>query len=65
MSTDNTNKKPHNLRHVFTMGGKGGAGKTTVLSAIVAYLQEQGVPFDLFDADIENEKRGNLNLYFP
>jgi len=47
------------------MGGKGGAGKTTVLSAIVAYLQEQGVPFDLFDADIENDKRGNLKLYFP
>src|ERR1700728_3635398 len=65
MSTDKTTKKPANPRIVFTMGGKGGAGKTTVLSAIVAYLQEQGVPFDLFDADIENEKRGNLKLYFP
>jgi len=65
MSTDKTIKKPANRRIVFTMGGKGGAGKTTVLSAIVAYLQEQGVPFDLFDADIENDKRGNLKLYFP
>jgi len=37
MSTDKTIKKPANRRIVFTMGGKGGVGKTTVLSAIVAY----------------------------
>jgi len=65
MSADKTAKKPANRRIVFTMGGKGGAGKTTVLAAIVSYLQAQNVPFDLFDADTENEKRGHLKLYFP
>ncbi len=65
MSTDKSTKKPANRRIVFTMGGKGGAGKTTVLSAIVSYLQKENVPFDLFDADMENDKRGNLKLYFP
>jgi len=65
MSTDKAIKKPANRRIVFTMGGKGGAGKTTVLAAIVSYLQTQNVPFDLFDADTENEKRGHLKLYFP
>jgi hypothetical protein len=65
MSTEKTTKKPANRRLVFTMGGKGGAGKTTVIAAIVSHLREQGVPFDLFDADVENDKRGNLKLYFP
>jgi hypothetical protein len=65
MSADKINRKPINRRIVFTMGGKGGAGKTTVLSSIVSYLQDQNVSFDLFDADMENDKRGNLKLYFP
>jgi MinD superfamily P-loop ATPase len=60
MSADKTTKKPANRRIVFTMGGKGGAGKTTVLSSIISYLQEQNIQFDLFDADVENEKRGHL-----
>jgi len=46
------------------MGGKGGAGKTTVLSHR-RLSPGTSVPFDLFDADIENDKRGNLKLYFP
>lgn len=51
-------------RIIFTEGGKGGVGKTTVLTAIVNTLDESGVKIKLLDFDNENSQHGSLLHYF-
>jgi MinD-like ATPase involved in chromosome partitioning or flagellar assembly len=53
-------------RVVFTMGGKGGTGKTTVMSGIAEYLlNHAGIRPELIDLDWENKGRGSLHSFFP
>ncbi len=52
-------------KHVnFTMGGKGGTGKTTLILALIEYFREHEIPCTLLDFDIENKAKGGLAHYF-
>jgi hypothetical protein len=50
---------------VFTMGGKGGVGKTAVMTSLAEYYQFNNIPIGMIDCDIENDKAGCLNHFFP
>ena len=50
---------------VFSCGGKGGVGKTTVATAIADYYAARGIAATLFDCDTENKQRGSLSHFFP
>jgi hypothetical protein len=50
---------------VFSCGGKGGVGKTTVACAVADYYASRGIPATLFDCDTENKQRGSLSHFFP
>jgi MinD-like ATPase involved in chromosome partitioning or flagellar assembly len=53
-------------RLVLTQGGKGGTGKTTLLTALVDWYDERQFPYTLMDLDTEASKsRGSLVHYFP
>jgi hypothetical protein len=52
-------------RVIFTMGGKGGTGKTTFMAGLVEWFQDQGLRFDLVDLDSENKLQGSLRHFFP
>jgi MinD-like ATPase involved in chromosome partitioning or flagellar assembly len=53
-------------RLVLTQGGKGGTGKTTLLTALVDWYDEHEYPYTLMDLDTEASKsRGSLIHYFP
>ena len=67
MSNDTTKRKEtkSSRRIVFTMGGRGGTGKTTASAAIIDYVREKGIPFELFDADVENKEKGSISQFNP
>ena len=50
---------------VFSCGGKGGVGKTTVATAIADFYSTRAIPATLFDCDTENKQRGSLSHFFP
>ncbi|MGA2446243.1 MAG: hypothetical protein ABSG50_12530 [Opitutaceae bacterium] len=52
-------------RIVFSCGGKGGVGKTTVAISIADYYVTRAIPAVLFDCDTENKSRGSLSHFFP
>lgn len=69
-TTDTAEKRPALpktlKRVVFTMGGKGGTGKTTIISGIAEYLlHHAGITPELIDLDWENKGRGSLQSFFP
>lgn len=51
-------------RVIFTMGGKGGVGKTGVMLALAEWFQANQIPVTLLDLDTENKARGSLQHYF-
>ena len=51
-------------RVVFTMGGKGGVGKTGVVVALAEWFQANEIPVALLDLDTENKARGSLKHFF-
>ncbi len=51
-------------RVVFTMGGKGGVGKTGVVVALAEWFQSNEIPVTLLDLDTENKARGSLKHFF-
>jgi MinD-like ATPase involved in chromosome partitioning or flagellar assembly len=59
MKTANGNK-----RVVFTMGGKGGVGKTGLMVALAEWFEAHEIPFTLLDLDTENKARGSLKHFF-
>ena len=59
MKTENRNK-----RVVFTMGGKGGVGKTGLMVALAEWFEAHEIPFTLLDLDTENKARGSLKHFF-
>lgn len=51
-------------RVVFTMGGKGGVGKTGVMVALAEWFDTNQIPVTLLDLDTENKARGSLKHFF-
>jgi MinD-like ATPase involved in chromosome partitioning or flagellar assembly len=51
-------------RVVFTMGGKGGVGKTGVMVALAEWFVANEIPVTLLDLDTENKARGSLEHFF-
>ena len=51
-------------RVVFTMGGKGGVGKTGVVLALAEWFHHHHIPITLVDLDSENKAAGSLKHYF-
>ncbi len=51
-------------RVVFTMGGKGGVGKTGVMATLAEWFEAHEIPCTLLDLDTENKTRGSLKHYF-
>jgi hypothetical protein len=49
----------------FSMGGKGGGGKTTVITALAEWYDENQIPCTLLDLDTENKKKGSFSHFFP
>ena len=52
----NTQRK--NKRVVFTMGGKGGVGKTDLMVALAEWFEANEIPFTLLDLDTEKQGSG-------
>jgi len=50
---------------VFTPGGKGGVGKTTISAALAEWYTENQIPCTLLDLDTENKKKGSFAHFFP
>lgn len=51
-------------RIVFTMGGKGGVGKTGTMVALAEWFETNQISCTLLDLDTENKARGSLTHYF-
>lgn len=51
-------------RVIFTMGGKGGVGKTGVVVALAEWFATNQIPVTLLDLDTENKARGSLKHFF-
>lgn len=52
-------------RIVFSLGSKGGTGKTTTTLAIAEWLMAQNQNCILLDLDIENKVKGSLQHFYP
>ncbi len=46
------------------MGGKGGVGKTSIMTGLAEWFDENQIPVKLLDLDIENKARGSLTHFF-
>ena len=51
-------------RVVFTMGGKGGVGKTGAIVALAEWFHANEIHVTLLDLDTENKARGSLKHFF-
>jgi hypothetical protein len=51
-------------RVVLSMGGKGGVGKTNVMTGLAEWYAEHQIPVTLLDLDTENKARGSLRHFF-
>src|ERR1700694_5062326 len=51
-------------RVILSMGGKGGVGKTNVMTGLAEWYQENQIPVTLLDLDTENKARGSLTHFF-
>jgi hypothetical protein len=49
---------------VFTMGSKGGIGKTGVMASLAEWFATNEIPVTLLDLDTENKARGSLKHFF-
>ena len=51
-------------RVILSMGGKGGVGKTSLMTGLAEWFQQNGIPVKLLDLDTENKARGSLTHFF-
>lgn len=51
-------------RVIFSMGGKGGVGKTSVMTGLAEWYGENRIPVTLLDLDTENKACGSLTHFF-
>jgi MinD-like ATPase involved in chromosome partitioning or flagellar assembly len=56
--------QPIKKRVIVSMGGKGGVGKTSVMTGLAEWFEENGIPVKLLDLDTENKTRGSLTHFF-
>ncbi|HKV81566.1 MAG TPA: hypothetical protein VJP02_25690 [Candidatus Sulfotelmatobacter sp.] len=61
---DSTNRTDISKRVIFTMGGKGGVGKTSFVLSLTEWFANHQIPVKLLDLDTENKSRGSLKHYF-
>ena len=47
-------------RVILSMGGKGGVGKTSLITALTEWFDAKRIPAQLLDLDSENKARGSL-----
>lgn len=64
MTQSAKNQAAPTKRVVFTMGGKGGVGKTGVMVALAEWFAANEIPVTLLDLDTENKARGSLKHFF-
>jgi hypothetical protein len=64
VSTNHQGRRSTKKRVVFTMGGKGGVGKTSVVLALAEWYHANQVEITLLDLDSENKAVGSLKHYF-
>jgi len=51
-------------RVVLSMGGKGGVGKTSVMTGLAEWFDENQIPVTMLDLDTENKARGSLTHFY-
>jgi MinD-like ATPase involved in chromosome partitioning or flagellar assembly len=51
-------------RVILSMGGKGGVGKTSLMTALTEWFDLNEIPAQLLDLDSENKARGSLAHFF-
>ena len=51
-------------RVILSMGGKGGVGKTSIMTGLAEWFRENRIPVKLLDLDTENKSRGSLAHFF-
>jgi MinD-like ATPase involved in chromosome partitioning or flagellar assembly len=51
-------------RVILSMGGKGGVGKTSIMTNLAEWFDENQIPVKMLDLDIENKARGSLTHFF-
>jgi hypothetical protein len=51
-------------RVIISMGGKGGVGKTNVMTGLAEWYDDHQIPVTLLDLDTENKARGSLTHFF-
>ena len=51
-------------RVILSMGGKGGVGKTRVMTGLAEWFDANEIPATLLDLDTENKARGSLGHFF-
>ena len=56
-------EEKNNSRMIFSCGGKGGVGKTTIISSIIDYLIHTKTPYRAYDLDMGNKNVGSLSRY--
>jgi len=50
---------------LFSQGGKGGVGKTTVIAALTAWIRTKGFDPILLDFDNENRDKSSFQSFYP
>lgn len=53
-----------NKRVIFTLGGKGGIGKTFAMVLLAEYFTYHSIPHVILDCDIENKLKGSISSFF-
>jgi curved DNA-binding protein CbpA/Mrp family chromosome partitioning ATPase len=51
-------------RVILSMGGKGGVGKTSVMTGLAEWFEANQIPLKMLDLDIENKACGSLTHFF-
>jgi MinD-like ATPase involved in chromosome partitioning or flagellar assembly len=51
-------------RVILSMGGKGGVGKTSIMTGLAEWFDANQIPVQLLDLDTENKARGSLTHFF-
>ncbi len=51
-------------RVILSMGGKGGVGKTSIMTGLAEWFNANEIPVKLLDLDTENKARGSLTHFF-
>jgi len=60
----NGNADTSTSRIIVSAGGKGGTGKTGVMTSLVSWFDINKIPVQLLDLDVENKSKGSLYHYY-